>query len=468
MPRAFAWFLALRYLASRPVTWIGVVGTAIAVWALIVVIAVFSGFIGAIRDDVRHSAPDLLLTDLPLQQSYSVLRTRLVEDQDVLAVAPRLRHYGTFQQLAEAGLVHHSSTVDFNSKDSDFVQLLGIDPELEARVTPLADWIAADTASAAQALDVSDAEAWHGRQRAGLPLPDDPKAFANRWPGIRLGRERIAWRRLQPGDPIEVLTATLSPRGGEGSAGGEDDVQPVAARFAYAGSFKTGHRMFDDSTALIPIEALRTMLGHDAESDDSIDIVTDVAIAVRPGADSRAVASRLRQALLPLFPEGGSFEVLEWEEQNQVFLDAVEVERAMMKIVLLAVMLLAAFLIYATLHMMVSQKVKDIGILGSLGGSPSSVGATFLVCGAAIGAFGCSLGVLLGALNTIYLNPILDALGIRIFPPEIYDLREVPARLDPLWVLQVSCGAFLLSLLVSWMPARRAARLEPVEALSYE
>lgn len=466
MPRAFAWILALRYLLTRPVTWLGVGGIALAVWALVVVIAVFSGFIGSIRDDVRHSAPDLLVTDLPLDQSFQALQPAVAADGDVLAVAPRLRHYGTYHQLVRGALVQHSSTVEFNNRDSDFVQLLGIDPGREAEVTPLRDWLVQPTVDAdpAHAFAVPPASAYHGRERAGLPLPPRLVDFDNRWPGIRLGRARMRQHWLQPGDPIELLTAAVD-RGADGKI----EVLPVSGRFVYAGPFETGHRLFDDATALLPIEALRTLLGHDPESDGSIDIVTDIAVALRPGADAAAVAERLRtavQALLP--PTAAQCSVLTWEQQNKVFLDAVEIERAMMKLVLLAVMLIAGFLIYATLHMMVMQKVKDIGILGALGGSPQSLGSIFAVCGFVTGLLGCLSGALLGAVTTLNLNPILDFLGIQLFPPDMYDLKEVPARLDPLWLLQVTTGAFVLSLLVSWLPARKAARLNPVQALSYE
>lgn len=464
MPRAFAWFLAFRYLISRPVTWLGVLGVSLASWALIVVIAVFSGFIGSIRDGVRNSSPDLLVTDLPIDQSYQALAATLAEVDGVAALAPRLRHYGTFHQLATGDLVQVSSTVDFANRENDFLQLLGVDPELEPKVTPVREWLAPTAAAAGGGLfDVSATAAWHGRQRADLPVPKRVEDFRVDWPGMLLGKDRARRRWLQLGDPIELLTAAFAK-----DAEGKVRIYPVAWRCYFAGAFQTDHRTFDDNTALLPIETLRTMLGHDRESDDSIDVCTDIAVKVAAGFDYAAVAARLATATDALLPGGAHCSVLTWEQQNQVFLDAVEIERALMKLVLAAVMLIAAFLIYATLHMLVAQKVKDIGILGALGGAPRSVGAIFAVCGFVIGVLGCIGGVLLGVLNTIYLNPVLDFLGIRIFPPNMYDLKQVPTRLDPLWVMQVAGGAFVLAMLMAWLPARRAARLDPVEALSYE
>ncbi len=98
MPAAFSWFLATRYLVTRRVNALGVGGVAVAVWALIVVIAVFSGFIGEIRDSIRTSSPELLLTNLAPDRdhSYEALREVIEADQDVLATAPRLSHYGIY------------------------------------------------------------------------------------------------------------------------------------------------------------------------------------------------------------------------------------------------------------------------------------------------------------------------------------------------------------------------------------
>ena len=164
--------------------------------------------------------------------------------------------------------------------------------------------------------------------------------------------------------------------------------------------------------------------------------------------------------------------MLTWEEQNSVFLGAVDHERAMMKIVLFAVMLVAGFLIYATLHMMVTQKIKDIGILTSLGAAPRGIQAIFLVCGAVVAFIGCTAGAVLGFLSAHYLNDVNDwfgeNFGVTLFPAHVYDLARIPYRIEPEWVAQVLVAAFVLALLVAYFPARRAARMDPVKALSYE
>jgi lipoprotein-releasing system permease protein len=140
--------------------------------------------------------------------------------------------------------------------------------------------------------------------------------------------------------------------------------------------------------------------------------------------------------------------------------------------VLFAVMLIAAFLIYATLHMMVTQKTKDIGILTALGGGPGDVGSVFTRCGLVIGVLGASSGVVLGVVSVVQLNPINDWMqrefGIALFDHSLFDLPAIPYRLEPGWIAQVAVAALAMSLLVAWLPARKAARLSPVKALSYE
>jgi lipoprotein-releasing system permease protein len=143
-----------------------------------------------------------------------------------------------------------------------------------------------------------------------------------------------------------------------------------------------------------------------------------------------------------------------------------------MKVSLFAVMLVAAFLIYATLHMMVTQKVKDIGILTSLGATPRGIAAIFVLCGGVIAVVGCSAGLAIGILSAHYLNDVNDwfdaSFGVELFPTELYDLDRIPYRIEPDWVAQVLIAASVLALLVAYLPARRAARMAPVKALSYE
>ncbi|MEO6597235.1 MAG: FtsX-like permease family protein [Planctomycetota bacterium] len=495
MIAAFSPFLAVRYLVTRRINLLGTFGVAFAVWAMIVVDSVFTGFVTEIRADVRRSTTDLLVTDLPHETGYETLRAVLGADADVAATAPRLRHHGLFQPLHPQGRASRpiaSAEVDFNHMESGFALLLGIDPVLEEPVSHPGDWLTrAPEVFAAHHVEVPrstvfdepdpqrramlllpDEVEWNARRRADLPREPRLADSKSVWPGLLLGWRRYPYTpRMEPGDPLDLLCAAYRPDATGGAA-----LHPHSMRIAFAGWFATGHRMFDETTALLPIETLRTLLGQDAAEPNSIDLVTDVAVRVRPGlsaADLLACKHRLCFAVQKVLPNGsGVCSVLDWEEQNSVFLSAVAHEQGMMQFVLFVVMLVAAFVIYATLHMMVVQKVKDIGILAALGGTPRAIGAVFLLGGLTVAILGALLGAGFGVLSVQWINPVNDWLfaktGLELFPRALFDLQRIPCRLQVSWLLKVTIGAVVLALLVAFVPSRKASRMNPVKALSYE
>jgi lipoprotein-releasing system permease protein len=492
---AYSPFLALRYLLTRKINLLGIGGVMFAVWAMIVVDSVFTGFVSEIRRDVRNSTTDLLVTDLPHDTAYEPLRAALEADPDVVATAPRLRHHGLFQALRQprgADRPQSSSQVDFDHTENGFALLLGIDPQREERVSGLRQWLAdgptalADKGIARErspALDSTDARRlaqlllpdeieWQARRHAGLPHDRELAEFRSSMPGTLLG-----WRRIRSGyfydlgEPLDLVIAAFQPEP-DGSA----KVHTHALRLAFAGWFATGHRTFDETTAILPIEALRSALGHDAADPAAIELVTDIAIRLAPGLGGSQLAAckrRLQTLVQPLLSAGSKpCSVLDWQEQNSVFLSAVAHEQAMMQFVLFVVMLVAAFVIYATLHMMVVQKVKDIGILAALGGTPASIGTVFLLGGITVAAIGAMLGIGIGVLSVQWLNPINDWLyaqaGVELFPRRLFDMKAIPCQLESSWIANVAIGALVLAVITAFVPSRKAARMNPVLALSHE
>lgn len=490
---AFSPFLAVRYLLTRPIVALGIVGVAFSVWAMLLVDAVFTGFVGDIRDDVQRSTAGLLVTDLPHETGYDKLREVIEVDPAVAHTAPRLRHYGMLQALRESRVSVASSEVDFNHMEGGFALLLGIDPAREMQVTGLATWLprAEKTIEAKYGrallnpqtilqepdperlsrLQVPDATEWLQRERNGLPHPPKPEGFHSEWPGILLSYRRLYFLPMRFGEPLDLLSAGFSDEGGS-----EPAVRTTQVRLAFAGYFATGHRLFDETTAILPIETLRTQLGNDISDPGSVDLVTDIAIRPRDGLSKdelRACQRRLQAAVQALLPPGSKpCSVLDWEQQNEVFLSAVAHEHSMMQFVLFVVMLVAAFVIYATLHMMVVQKWKDIGILAAIGGSPRGIGLVFLAGGFVIGALGALFGTGFGVLSVYYLNDVNDYFArefkVELFPKSLFDLPRIPCRLETSWAIEVALGALVLALLVAFVPARKASRMNPVKALSYE
>jgi ABC-type lipoprotein release transport system permease subunit len=497
---AFSPFLALRYLLTRRINLLAVFGVTFAVWAIVLVDSVFTGFVGQIRDDVRGSAPDLLVTSLPHDTGYEQLRAAIEADGAVAATAPRLRHHGLLQPLRTLTRrtlrTEQSQQVDFDHTAHGFALLLGVDWDREQAVTGCSQWLqrAPEQLAASeqrspddfwtapllherdparrQSMLLPDEDEWAARERAQLPRPADAKRHEASMPGVLFGWARVRRMRVQPApaEPFDLLCASFT--GADGAA----QLQTDSDRLAFAGMFATGYRTLDETTVIVPIDTLRTLLGHDAADPRAVDLVTDVAVRVRPGttpAELAAAKARLQAAVQALLGAGAPpCLVVDWVEQNEVFLSAVAHEQGMMQFVLFVVMLVAAFVIYATLHMMVVQKVKDIGILSSLGGSPRAIGAVFLIGGLAVGITGTVLGVAAGVGSALGLNTanewMFARFGLELFPRRLFDLREVPCRLEPSWIAVVAIGAVVLALVVAAIPSHRAARMDPVEALSHE
>lgn len=470
MIRAFSAFLALRYLRSRWINVLGTLGVAVGVWALIVVIAVFSGFISDIRTSIQGATPDVLCTGLHPGTSYAAIDARIRADDDVAATAPRLRHHGMYFPHARLGRrLQATRGLPSNPLAFDYVELVGIDPALERTATGLDAWIAAIDTPESQVVDrmhpLKVAVREEEDQAVLAREPVGPGRLRVASPGMLVSKRRFDTSLLTRAQRVDLVTGRFL------IDDGDTDLLSVRRIFAIAGAFETRHRILDETTALVPIHELRGMLGlpiDDPFATTPTDVVSDVAVRLREGADPTLVAARLTAAIAGEF--GGR--ALTWEQQNSVFLGAVDQERAMMKVVLFAVMLVAASLIYATLHMTVMQKVKDIGILCSMGASPRGVQQVFLLSGLVVGVVGCVLGVASGVLSAYYLNDVNDwsrrQLGLELFPTDLYMLDRVPYRIEPLWIAQVAITALVVAFIAAWLPARRAARMDPVRALAYE
>ncbi|MCB9870001.1 MAG: FtsX-like permease family protein [Planctomycetes bacterium] len=471
LPYAFSWFLAIRYLLTRWVNVIGMVGIALAVWAMIVVIAVFSGFIAEARAGIEAASPHLLLTGMKRGTDFRALEPILGADPDVVATAPRLTHFAMLFPHGGRSVVKRTDATAAGT--GNYVMLLGIDPDREDRVTGFRSWLDPSVRKYSERVDprnyvIRDRQnpfqvsaelvARAAAELQGVAAGSDLLAARD---GIILGMDRlIRGDEMQPGQRVDVVSARLQPTG-DGFK-----VRSIKINAYLSGAYFTQHRLLAQSVCLIDIGVLRPYLDG-GDPLDPAQLVTDVAVRLRDGADRAAVAKRLERALHDVC--GGK--LLDYEQQNATYLGAVNQERTLMKFVLFAVMLVAGFLIFATLYMMVSQKITDIGILTSLGATPGGVGTVFLLSGMVIGAIGCTIGVITGFLSAYYLNAINDRVrdwtGQELFPTNIYSLDRVPVDLDPRWMAQVAGLALLLSLLVAWLPARRAARQDPIKALTH-
>ena len=164
--------------------------------------------------------------------------------------------------------------------------------------------------------------------------------------------------------------------------------------------------------------------------------------------------------------------VVDWQQSNNSFFAAVQVERNVMFLILTLIILVAAFNVVSSLIMMVKDKTRDIAVLRTIGAGRGAVLRIFLMCGASVGVTGTVVGVVLGVLfcwNIETLQGWVEAAtGAQVFNPEVYYLTHLPAKLNWAEVGQVMAMALTLSLLATLYPSWRAARTDPVEALRHE
>ena len=261
----------------------------------------------------------------------------------------------------------------------------------------------------------------------------------------------------RPGDDVELIF----PNAGNA-------LKPVNSFFTIVDLYESKMSEYDSSFAFMPLEELQDLRGM-IDPQSGVASVTSIQIKMKPGTNLSAARDRLR-AKFPadVFP----YRIETWRDLQGPLLAAVRMETTILNILLFMIIAVAGFGILATFFMIVVEKTRDIGVLKALGAPSRGVMSIFLGYGVSLGAVGSGVGTVLGLLFVFYINEIAHGLelitGQEVFDPTVYYFQDIPTRVDPLTVAWVLIGAVLIAVLASVMPAIRAARLHPVEALRYE
>ncbi|MDG1896248.1 MAG: ABC transporter permease [Fuerstiella sp.] len=258
---------------------------------------------------------------------------------------------------------------------------------------------------------------------------------------------------VNPGDDILITTIQS-----------DTPPEPISFSATVVDMFRSGMSEYDGQLVLMNLEELQRNRGMILNGEDAI---TSIQIKLHNYDDSDEVVKRLRAAFPP-----GTVTVSTWEAKQGLLLSAVEVETAILNVLLFMIIAVAGFGILAIFFMIVVEKTRDIGILKSLGASSKGVMSIFLSYGLGLGVVGSAAGVAIGLLFVHYINEIEDGLswitGRKVFDEKIYYFFEIPTQVNPLMVMWVALGAIAIAVLASVLPARRASRLHPVRALRYE
>lgn len=273
--------------------------------------------------------------------------------------------------------------------------------------------------------------------------------------GILAG-ERLAQNLgLEVGEPITLI----SPEGRQTLAG----LVPRLKAYPIAATFKLGMNTFDAGLVIMPFAEAQTYFKL---TDGGRNLATSLEITVSNPDQAAVIAGKLREML------GEGYRIYDWQQSNKSVFEALSIQRNVMFIILTLIIIVAAFNIISSLIMLVKDKGRDIAILRTMGASGGAVMRIFFACGLLIGIAGTALGVVFGLLLAVNVDNIRAWLekvsGGRILAEQLYFISTLPAEIDPVEVTSIVLMSLGLSFLATLYPARRAAKLDPAEALRYE
>jgi len=416
----YEWFIGLRYLKAKRkqtfisiITVISIAGVTVGVMALIVVLSVMSGFEKTLKEKILGTQAHLVLLKASQEgmDHYEEVAKKAEEVKGVVSAAPFI-----FNQVMLSSESNVSGVV-----------LKGIDPDRVGKVTELAHNLKA------------------GR------LQDLRTVQEGDLPGIILGVELAKHLSVSINDTIQVISplGTITPMG----------MMPKMKRFRVKGIFQSGMYEYDNTMAYVSLEGAQRFFSMGAHV-TGIEIKTDDIYHVK------GIGKEIRQRM------GFPFWTKDWMEMNRNLFAALRLEKIAMFIILVLIVLVAAFNIISTLIMVVMEKHKDIAILKSMGAPSKGILEIFVIEGLVIGVVGTVLGTILGlgaAFNLEKITGFVENLfGFKILASDVYYIDKLPSQVNPLDVGMIVMTAILISLLATLYPSWRASKLDPAEALRYE
>ena len=409
---SFEFFIGSRYLRTKQkqafislITVLSIAGVTVGVMALIVVIAVMTGF--------EHD-----------------LKSRILGVESHIVI---MRHNGPFSDYRN--ILEHVENTDGVEAATPFINsqvilrsslslsgavLRGIDPDSADRVIKNLDKVSLKN----------------------LKETDQRKSTSIAMPAIILGKELAKNLGVMQGDPVHLI----SPRGMISPIGHI----PTMKRFKVAGLFESGMYEYDRSLAYMHIKDAQKILRMG-------DSVNGIEVRVNDIYNARNIAGRIVKEL------GFQYWARDWMQMNQNLFSALKLEKTVMFIILALIVLVAAFNIASTLIMMVMEKTKDIAILKAMGATNKSIRKIFVFKGIVIGSIGTILGVCLGFI----LCTVLKYYQFIELPGDVYYITTLPVKLELLDVVIIASAAMAISFLATLYPARQASKLDPVEAIRY-
>ena len=418
----FEWMIAWRYLRAKRaeggvsvMTWISLIGITLAVFALIATLAVRSGFRAEFVDTILGANAHITVYNAPVVNEFGLL-DRTITDYEAKAAAIR-----DIPGVTRAAPLIKGQVMSSYQGRNAGVEVFGITLE-NLRTIP----------------------------RVGGS--DDAIGDISRFDdGVAIGSGVARELGANLGDRIKII----SPDGAKTAFG----TSPRVNAYEVVYIFSAGRYDIDRTRVYLPFAEAQSFFNAEGVAHEFEVMVTEPEEVDSFGLEMMQVA-------------GDRAQIWTWRDASGSFLRALEVEDNVMFIIMAILVLIAAMNIVSGLIMLVKNKGRDIGILRTMGLTEGSVLRVFFICGAFTGLIGTLLGVVLGCLFAIYIDGIFSLVnyvsGGGVWDPSIRGIYAIPAKLQLGDVVSAVVLSLGLSFVVTLFPARRAARMNPVEALRYE
>ena len=421
----YEFFVSIRHLSARKSqkfislnSWISMVGVGLGVMALIVVIAVMSGFSNDLRDKILGTNSHVVVSNInqTTVENYNAVLEKVFSVSGVTAAAPFIINQ---VMLINGGRVSG-------------VVVRGVDPEKEGTVSDLEKNMIVGSI-----LDL----------KVNPPSLEGKKSRT----GIILGKELSRKMGVVVGDVISMVSpvSRVTPVG----------LIPRMKLFKVVGVFESGMYEYDANLAFILLKSAQKFFSMK-------DAVSGIEVRVVDIEQAGNVATAIQKKL------GFPYHARDWMSMNKNLFSALKLEKIVMFIILVLIIFVAAFNIISTLFMLVMEKAKEIAILKSMGASRKSIIKIYSYQGLIIGLVGTFLGCAAGFTIVPNLNEIVgfieSVFGIVAFPSDIYYLDRLPSEIQYMDSFLIIIFSIAICLVASLYPAWRASKLDPVDGLRYE
>ncbi|MEE9327742.1 MAG: lipoprotein-releasing ABC transporter permease subunit [Cocleimonas sp.] len=421
-------FIGLRYTKAKRdnhfisfISLASVIGIALGITVLITVLSIMNGYIQGVQDRHLGMLSHVTVTDSDWQlPNWQQKQAQILKQQYVRATAPFVEKQVMLKQADKV----HAALIE------------GVLPESEKNIGTLNRYIS---------------------NPAGLNVL---KAGEFK---VILGEKLAKYLDVVVGDSVTLLSpkkqSYIISNDGSQSAQNPDDLIPILKEFEVAATFKVDMQTYDSNFAYIHLD----------DAAELFELNKDVT-GIRVQLDDLFKANEVSKTIAKI--SDGDFLITNWTTQYSTFFKVLQLQKTMLFMILLLIIVVAAFNLISTLVMVVTDKESDIAILKTLGMSPAKVMRIFIVQGGLLTLIGIVIGVLLGVLIASNITEIVQwiegLLGKTFLNAEIHGITHIDAKIEWLDVFLIALSTFILAVLATVYPAWKASKIHPAEALRYE